>query len=111
MNLIGENIRCLRKRVGLTQVEFSKKIGVSQGTLSDIELGNCTPSVETVLSIHERYGVTLNWILKGTEKERSANLELAESEVVQNELLHVIRLLSEKAQSEVLDFAKYKLIK
>ncbi|MFD0588740.1 helix-turn-helix domain-containing protein [Paenibacillus sp. GCM10027627] len=54
MNLIGENIRSLRKQVGLTQVEFSKQIGVSQGTLSDIELGNCTPSVETVLSIHER---------------------------------------------------------
>ncbi|MFD2115712.1 helix-turn-helix domain-containing protein [Paenibacillus yanchengensis] len=44
--MYGVNIRSLRKRVGLTQIEFSKKIGVSQGTLSDIELGNCTPSVE-----------------------------------------------------------------
>lgn len=111
MNLIGENIRSLRKRVGLTQVEFSKQIGVSQGTLSDIELGNCTPSVETVLSIHERYGVTLNCLLKGTEQEPRTNLALEGSEVLQNELLDIIRLLSEQAQSEVLDFAKYKLKK
>ncbi|MDQ6421378.1 helix-turn-helix transcriptional regulator [Paenibacillus sp. LHD-117] len=69
MNQIGENIRRLRKYLGLTQIEFSRQIGVSQGTLSDIEQGNCTPSVETVLSIHERYGVTLNWILKGSDKE------------------------------------------
>ena len=111
MNLIGENIRSLRKRVGLTQVEFSKRIGVSQGTLSDIELGNCNPSVETVLSIHDRYGVTLNWILKGTEEERAAHLELDGGKLVQNELLDVIRLLPEKELSEVIDFAKYKLKK
>jgi DNA-binding XRE family transcriptional regulator len=53
MNIIGENIRKLRKMAGLTQIEFAKQIGISQGTLSDIEQGNSNPSVDTVLSIHK----------------------------------------------------------
>lgn len=58
MNKIGDNIRLLRKRMGLTQIDFSKQIGISQGTLSDIEQGHCNPSVETILSIHEKYGAS-----------------------------------------------------
>lgn len=44
MNKIGDNIRLLRRRIGLTQIGFSKQIGISQGTLSDIEQGQrcCT---------------------------------------------------------------------
>ncbi|WP_373461147.1 helix-turn-helix domain-containing protein [Paenibacillus sp. V4I5] len=35
----------------LNQIEFAKLIGVSQGSLSDIESGKSKPSVETVVSI------------------------------------------------------------
>ncbi|OMF32259.1 hypothetical protein BK133_14650 [Paenibacillus sp. FSL H8-0548] len=65
MSNVGENIKKLRKQIELTQVEFSKQIGVSQGTLSDIEQGNCNPSIETLVSIQERYNVSFNWLLKG----------------------------------------------
>ncbi|WP_081387932.1 MULTISPECIES: helix-turn-helix transcriptional regulator [Paenibacillus] len=34
MNRIGDNIRLLRKRMGITQIDLSKQIGISQGTLS-----------------------------------------------------------------------------
>jgi len=111
MNRVGDHIRRLRKSLGLTQIEFSKQIGISQGTLSDIEQGNCNPSVETVLSIHERYGVTLHWILKGSEEERSMEYELKDRVRVEHELFEIIKLLPHEALTEVHDYAVYKLKK
>jgi DNA-binding XRE family transcriptional regulator len=39
VNVIGDNVKRLRKKHLLNQVEFAKIIGVSQGSLSDIEQG------------------------------------------------------------------------
>lgn len=86
MNKIGENVHLLRKRMRLTQTDFSKQIGISQGTLSDIEQGHCNPSVETVLSIHEQYGVSLDLILKGSEDDQSAKLHLKDRRNDEEEL-------------------------
>ncbi|WP_436240481.1 helix-turn-helix domain-containing protein [Paenibacillus sp. LjRoot56] len=44
---IGPNIRRLRKLNNMNQVEFSSRIGISQGNLSEIEQGNCNPSFDT----------------------------------------------------------------
>ncbi|NOU82944.1 helix-turn-helix domain-containing protein [Paenibacillus sp. LMG 31459] len=108
MNKIGDNIRLLRKRMGLTQIDFSKQIGISQGTLSDIEQGHCNPSVETVLSIHEQYGVSLDLILKGSEEDQSAKLHLKDKRNDEEELIEIIKMLSPEALSDLLDYATYK---
>lgn len=55
MNIIGENVRRLRKIHNLNQIEFSRLIGVSQGSLSDIEAGKSNPAIETVISIHTKF--------------------------------------------------------
>ncbi|MGC6589888.1 helix-turn-helix domain-containing protein [Paenibacillus sp. Dod16] len=109
MNKIGENIRLLRKRMGLTQIDFSKQIDISQGTLSDIEQGHCNPSVETVLSIHENYGVSLEFILKGNEGNKSAKIIFKDTISNEEELIDVMKILSHEAQLEILDYAKFKL--
>lgn len=77
MNIIGQNIRKLRKAVGFTQIEFAKQINVSQGTLSDIEQGNCNPSMDTILSIHNQFEVTLDWLLKGSQRNSSHQIIMA----------------------------------
>ncbi len=48
---IGSRIRRLRTLNGMTQKEFAKMVGISQGTLSDIESAKTLPSVETIISI------------------------------------------------------------
>lgn len=108
MYKIGENVRLLRKRMRLTQTDFSKQIGISQGTLSDIEQGHCNPSVETVLSIHEQYGVSLDLILKGSKDDQSAKLHLKDRRNDEEELIEIIKMLSPEALSDLLDYATYK---
>ncbi|WP_080831942.1 helix-turn-helix domain-containing protein [Cohnella massiliensis] len=60
MNL-GEKVRTIRKSHELNQKEFALKIGVSQGTLSDIERGVCLPSCETIIALKNTFQCDLNW--------------------------------------------------
>ncbi|MEK5358147.1 helix-turn-helix domain-containing protein [Paenibacillus sp. FSL L8-0709] len=108
MNQIGDNIKLLRKGMRLTQTDFSKSIGISQGTLSDIEQGHCNPSVETVLSIHEQYGVSLELILKGSEVGQATKLHFNDRRKNEEELIEVIKMLSLETLLDLLDYAKYK---
>jgi len=52
MDTIGERIKRVRKINELNQIEFSKIIGVSQGTLSEIEQDKYFPSTETIMAIY-----------------------------------------------------------
>lgn len=48
MNTIGAKIKQIRKINNLTQIEYSKLIGISQGTLSEIEKGKVKPTIDTL---------------------------------------------------------------
>ena len=50
MNL-GETIRSIRKKKGLTQIELSKACGLSQTYLSRIENSKSNPSLKTIEAI------------------------------------------------------------
>lgn len=56
---LGERMRKLRKEKGLTLVDISKKTGVAQATLSRIETGTMTGTVESHERIAEAIGVGL----------------------------------------------------
>jgi transcriptional regulator with XRE-family HTH domain len=69
MKDIGYRIKCIRKEHNLNQTQFAKTIGISQGNLSEIEMGNSNPSAETLVSIRQQYNVNLNWLLTGFDTE------------------------------------------
>jgi len=69
MKDIGYRIKCIRKEHNLNQTQFAKTIGISQGNLSEIEMGNSNPSAETLVSIRQQYNVNLNWLLTGFDAE------------------------------------------
>lgn len=57
----GEELRRLRKRVGLTQGELAERAGISQQSLSAIERGRTKPRPSTVFRILAQF--PLEWIL------------------------------------------------
>lgn len=44
-------VRVFREELGLTRVELGRRIGLSERSLADIELGNSIPKLETVVSL------------------------------------------------------------
>jgi transcriptional regulator with XRE-family HTH domain len=65
MNTIGTRVTALRKEFKLNQKQFSSIIGISQGSLSDIEKGKTKPSFDTLISISSKFDVSTDWLLKG----------------------------------------------
>jgi transcriptional regulator with XRE-family HTH domain len=60
---IGVKVKGIRKKQKMNQVDFSKKIGISQGRLSEIEQDKTKPSAETLIELRKQFNVDLNWLL------------------------------------------------
>lgn len=84
MDTIGSRIKTIRKLNGLNQVEFANKIGVSQGTLSELEQDKYKPSTDTVIAFSNKFKTDLNWLLTGlssiTTKVGTTKDQLSEQE-------------------------------
>ena len=56
---IGQQIKRLRKRIGMTQAELAKQIGTSKSDISDIERGQKTISIQRLEAIAEKLNADL----------------------------------------------------
>jgi transcriptional regulator with XRE-family HTH domain len=64
---VGRRIRELRG-FDVSQVEFAKRIGISQNYLSLMERGKVQVGAEILLRIGEEFGKSVEWLLIGKEK-------------------------------------------
>lgn len=71
--LIGERIKTLREREGLTQENFAGEIGVEGSYISLLERGKREPSEQLLLNICRTFDVRREWLKngKGPIRERS----------------------------------------
>lgn len=65
---LGQRIRTLRKKRGITLVEMAEKTGVAQATLSRIETGSMTGTVESHEKISEVLGIGLAELYTGVDR-------------------------------------------
>ncbi|GLI04420.1 hypothetical protein YDYSG_04500 [Paenibacillus tyrfis] len=105
MSGIGYRIKCIRKENNLNQIQFAKSIGISQGNLSEIEMGNSNPSAETLISIRTQYNVNLNWLLTGVAAEDGATYE----DELENRLIEVFKHLDDYDKNEIIEFIRVKI--
>lgn len=64
---VGRRIRELRG-FDMTQEEFARRIGVSQGHFSYIERGEKEMGAEILLRISQEFGKSIEWLLTGKER-------------------------------------------
>jgi len=69
--LIGENVRKVRLKRGLTQERFAEKSGFSQQYLSSLENGRRNPSIVTVYELAAALGVSHLELLKPARRRKS----------------------------------------
>ncbi|BBH24056.1 hypothetical protein Back11_54010 [Paenibacillus baekrokdamisoli] len=109
MNTIGQRLKRIRKINELNQVEFSKIIDVSQGTLSEIEQDKYYSSTETIMALHTNFSADIHWILFGRDtsrEEKNMYDDLKNDEV---NLLNTYRILEKQDQEEIIDYIDFKL--
>jgi len=69
---IGENIASLRKANNLTQQQLADRINYSNKAISRWEKGECLPSIETLCSLCEFFGVEFEYLIKPHEEPAKA---------------------------------------
>lgn len=63
--VIGERIRVVRKKLGLSQEEFGKRLGLTRGAIVNAELGRATIKPLFIEHICETFQINENWITNG----------------------------------------------
>lgn len=75
---LGERLRCLRQRSGLSQEEVAQDLFVSRQSVSKWELDQSEPGVENLRALAKLYGVTLDELLEGESPDVPARQESCE---------------------------------
>ena len=65
-----ERLRELRKSKGISLKELGAIIGVAESTMSLYESGKRQPDYETLLKLAEYYGVTVDYLLRGSKEDQ-----------------------------------------
>ena len=63
--IIGNRIRTIRESISLTMEQFSELIDISSSFLSQIERGDKSMSIETLMIISSKTGYSCDYILFG----------------------------------------------
>jgi transcriptional regulator with XRE-family HTH domain len=110
-----ERLRYIREQVGYSQQQLADESGVSQHTISELELGRRKPQGRTLLKLARVLGVEVRelttqtlreWALAATEEEFDQSLEAANLDQV----LKLNSALSTAAQEEVPDTDRHRYI-
>lgn len=62
---IGKRIKEIRKTKGLTQMTFAEQLNISRSHINKIERGVKTASIDLLIEIAARGGVTLDYLILG----------------------------------------------
>ncbi|MBD0383867.1 helix-turn-helix domain-containing protein [Paenibacillus sedimenti] len=108
---LGDRIRIIRKTNRLNQNEFANLIGISQATLSELEQGKYSPSLETILSIHRVFKTNLSWLLTGDSLVENESLNLFNVSLgdMELKLIEIFRNLKDYDREEIIQFLNLKL--
>lgn len=63
MDTIGDRIKQLRDEAGLSQMELSEKIGLSQSAIARYELNKTEPKASDIIRLSEFFGVSADYLL------------------------------------------------
>ena len=91
------NIKEIRVRKNLTQLQVANALGVSSVVYSRYETGNRQPSVDALIRLSDLFGVTVDYLLGRQEVEDST---LSEYEI---QLLVASRNADERAKEDALN--------
>lgn len=107
--MIGQKIREYRLAKGLKVKEFAPLIGISQGSLSEIENGKTKPSADTVISIILKTGVSPWWLL-ADRGEMFDRRRVEASDPLTNKILGLLGRLDEASKKDVLKYVEDKVL-
>lgn len=98
-------IKSLRKAKKITQKQLGDVLGVAESTISMYESGNRQPDVDTMRKIADYFNVTIDYLIGGE------NISSSDKDELDKKIIKIFDSLSENDQAQVLDYARYLLMR
>ena len=86
---IADKIRYLRDKVGMTQSDLAKRLGISRSAVNSWEMSLSTPSLANIIEMKEIFHVSVDYILS---LEDRITVDITDLSNEEREL--VVRLIS-----------------
>ena len=99
---VGNRMRILRGKLGMTQNELAQPLKSSKSTISGYEVGDSSPCLETVAILAELAGVSCDWIIRGGDGAASEPPDDSVLTPEELRLLDAYRTIGRMEQSAVL---------
>jgi len=106
MDKIRERLIAVRKNLGLKQIEFSEKLGITSAAISSIELGKSPLTEANIRLICLTFRVNEEWLRYGTGEMQDDEAALSDEE---KKLLDVFRDLSPIDKKKVIEYTEERL--
>ncbi len=62
---IARRLKQVREKLGLRQNQLANELGISGGTMSEVEAANAKPNFDLLYNLSKKYGVNINYVLHG----------------------------------------------
>ncbi|MDR3149967.1 MAG: helix-turn-helix domain-containing protein [Oscillospiraceae bacterium] len=98
---MGNNIRKMRKSLGLSQSEFALKTNVHQTAVSQWETGRTNPDMSQAIQIAEIFGVSTDYILGRAEDTVTTSKTEPNDEDIRFALFGEVGDISDAAYEEI----------
>ncbi len=85
-----ERIKELRNSLGISQVEFGKRLGVTKQCISNWENGNIQPSIDMLIKICNLFSISSDYLLG-----LSSKLTLDVSGLNSEQILHIQNIIND----------------
>ncbi|WP_054950189.1 helix-turn-helix domain-containing protein [Numidum massiliense] len=78
---LGDRLRLLRERQGLTQLALANKLHLPNQNISNYERGFRQPDYETLQLLADFFDVTIDYLITGQEDKRTCTVSVADQVV------------------------------
>ncbi|WP_152657438.1 helix-turn-helix domain-containing protein [Oceanobacillus sp. CFH 90083] len=110
MKILSQRLREARENAGLKQIEASKLLGISNGTLSGYEREYRDPDTETLHKMADLYGVSVDWLLGKSMYPSTEDTSQPEAMSEQDTLMfRNWKRMTEEEKQEALNVIQYIL--
>ena len=69
INNVAEKIRYFRDKLGLTQTDLAKRLGISRSAVNAWEMSLSSPSLANIVEMARIFHVTVDSLLNSTERQ------------------------------------------
>ena len=69
INNVAEKIRYFRDKLGITQTDLAKRLGISRSAVNAWEMSLSSPSLANIVEMARIFHVTVDSLLNGTERQ------------------------------------------